>query len=37
MDGGRIVERGAHQQLLAARGWYAQMWAMQQSSEATKD
>ncbi|MCW5630422.1 MAG: ABC transporter ATP-binding protein/permease [Rhodoferax sp.] len=34
MDGGRIVERGAHQQLLAARGRYAQMWSMQQSSEA---
>ncbi|MCZ4316401.1 ABC transporter ATP-binding protein/permease [Comamonadaceae bacterium G21597-S1] len=34
MDGGRIVERGAHLQLLAARGRYAQMWSMQQSSEA---
>jgi len=33
MDGGRIVERGSHPQLLAARGRYAQMWAMQQSSE----
>ncbi|MEP6970796.1 MAG: ABC transporter ATP-binding protein/permease, partial [Betaproteobacteria bacterium] len=33
MDGGRIVERGAHAQLLAAKGRYAQMWAMQQSSE----
>ncbi len=33
MDGGRIVERGAHPQLLAARGRYAQMWALQQSSE----
>jgi len=36
MDGGRIVERGAHQQLLAARGRYAQMWAMQQVGEPTK-
>ncbi len=33
MDGGRIVERGAHAQLVAAKGRYAQMWAMQQSSE----
>ncbi|HET8899125.1 MAG TPA: hypothetical protein VFN09_10175 [Rhodanobacteraceae bacterium] len=33
MDGGRIVERGAHAQLLAARGRYAQMWALQQSAE----
>ncbi len=36
MDGGRIVERGAHAQLLAAKGRYAQMWAMQQSSETEK-
>jgi ATP-binding cassette subfamily B protein len=33
MDGGRIVERGAHAQLLAAQGRYARMWAMQQSAE----
>ena len=33
MDAGRIVERGAHAQLLAAKGRYAQMWAMQQSAE----
>ncbi len=33
MDGGRIVERGAHLQLLAANGRYAQMWALQQSAE----
>ena len=37
MDGGRIVERGAHAQLLAAKGRYAQMWAMQQSSEKKSD
>jgi ABC-type transport system involved in Fe-S cluster assembly fused permease/ATPase subunit len=35
MDGGHIVERGSHPQLLAAKGRYAQMWAMQQSSEKT--
>jgi len=33
MDTGRIVERGAHADLLAANGRYAQMWALQQSSE----
>ena len=33
MDGGRIVERGSHPQLLAANGRYAQMWALQQQEE----
>ena len=33
MDGGQIVERGTHLQLLAARGRYAHMWALQQSAE----
>ena len=33
MDAGRIIERGAHAQLLAANGRYAAMWALQQSSE----
>ena len=33
MDGGRIVERGTHAELLAAGGHYAQMWRLQQSSE----
>ena len=33
MDGGRVIERGAHAQLLAAGGRYAQMWALQQSTE----
>lgn len=30
MDAGRIVERGAHVQLLAQNGHYAQMWRLQQ-------
>jgi ATP-binding cassette, subfamily B, heavy metal transporter len=34
MDAGRIVERGNHAQLLARGGRYADMWALQQSSEA---
>ncbi len=33
LDAGRIVERGAHAQLLTMNGRYAQMWALQQSSE----
>lgn len=33
MEAGRIVERGRHSALLAANGRYAQMWALQQSSE----
>ncbi len=37
MDGGQIVERGSHPQLLAAHGRYAQMWAMQQSGESVSD
>ena len=31
MDAGRIVERGRHAALLAAKGRYAEMWALQQS------
>jgi ATP-binding cassette subfamily B protein len=30
MEAGHIVERGTHQQLLAQRGRYAAMWALQQ-------
>jgi len=33
MDKGRIVERGAHRDLLARQGVYAQMWELQQQKE----
>ena len=33
MDGGRIIERGTHRELLAKQGTYAQMWALQQQEE----
>ena len=33
MDGGRIVERGGHAELLAAGGRYAQMWRLQQQEQ----
>jgi len=32
MDGGRIIERGHHAELLAANGRYAEMWALQQQA-----
>jgi ABC-type transport system involved in Fe-S cluster assembly fused permease/ATPase subunit len=33
MEGGRVVERGTHRELLDAGGTYAQMWALQQQEE----
>jgi len=33
MDGGRIVERGKHEELIARRGHYHAMWALQQRQE----
>ncbi|MRR50261.1 MAG: ABC transporter ATP-binding protein/permease [Rhodocyclaceae bacterium] len=33
LEGGRVIERGKHRQLLEANGAYAQMWALQQQEE----
>jgi ABC-type transport system involved in Fe-S cluster assembly fused permease/ATPase subunit len=37
LDDGRIVERGAHQQLLAKGGLYASMWNRQREAEAARE
>ena len=34
MDHGKIIERGAHRELLALNGTYAHMWILQQEQEA---
>ncbi len=36
MEAGRIIERGTHQALLAQGGRYADMWALQRSTEGEK-
>jgi ATP-binding cassette subfamily B protein/ATP-binding cassette subfamily C protein len=36
LDNGRIIERGTHEQLMAANGWYAQMFVQQQLQAALK-
>jgi ATP-binding cassette subfamily B protein len=36
LDHGRIVERGTHQELLARREAYAQMWALQREEDAVR-
>ncbi|HEX22254.1 MAG TPA: ABC transporter ATP-binding protein/permease [Chromatiales bacterium] len=37
MDAGRIIERGTHQELLAAQGRYAEMWILQQKERVAED
>ena len=37
LEAGRIVERGTHPALLAARGRYADMWARQQQQEKARE
>jgi len=37
LDGGRIMEEGAHPDLLAAGGYYAQLWAKQSGFTLTAD
>ena len=37
MDHGRIIERGTHRALLELNQTYAQMWALQQQEEATRE
>jgi len=36
LDGGRVVERGAHADLLARNGRYAEMWRLQQAADETE-
>ncbi len=36
MEGGRIIERGSHAELLALDGAYAQMWALQAQEESAE-
>ena len=36
MEAGRIIERGAHRELLERNGAYAQMWALQQQEESQR-
>jgi ATP-binding cassette subfamily B protein len=37
MEAGQIIERGNHAHLLQLNGRYAEMWALQQNSEASAE
>ena len=37
MEGGRIIERGSHRDLLSQSGAYAHMWALQQEEERAEE
>ena len=37
MEAGHIIERGNHAQLLQLNGRYAEMWSLQQNSEANSE
>ncbi|SMF44149.1 ABCB family ABC transporter ATP-binding protein/permease [Pseudogulbenkiania subflava] len=37
LDGGRVIERGSHRQLVEQNGRYAEMWLLQQESENTAE
>nr|WP_294863742.1 ABC transporter ATP-binding protein/permease [uncultured Pseudogulbenkiania sp.] len=37
LDGGRVIERGSHRQLVEQNGRYAEMWLLQQESESTAE
>ncbi|MBP4049846.1 ABC transporter ATP-binding protein/permease [Chromobacterium violaceum] len=37
LDAGRVVEQGSHRELLAQNGRYAEMWRLQQESEAVAE
>jgi ATP-binding cassette subfamily B protein len=33
LDAGRVIEQGTHQELLALRGQYAELWELQQQEQ----
>ena len=37
MDGGKITERGTHDELIAKRGFYHRIWKLQNSIEEDED